>query len=161
MDRVYRRASDFESWRDAARPLLRAHVAADCVSWNTGHDATGNIAEAAVVPQSPAVVTVRGDLLRLLEAISYHRAPGRWDLMYRLAWRAATVNPRLLEDAADPDVHAAHDMERAVRRACHKMHAFVRFRECPMEDPPPQSSSTQPATGPANGSPVFFCVVRA
>ena len=54
---------------------------------------------------------------------------GRWELMYRLAWRTLHENPRLLEDEADPDVRSAMLMERAVNRECHKMHAFVRFRE--------------------------------
>ena len=35
----------------------------------------------------------------------------------------------LLDNAADTDLHAAAKMEKAVRRDCHKMKAFVRFRE--------------------------------
>jgi probable DNA metabolism protein len=68
-------------------------------------------------------------LLALLECISHYRHDGRWELMFRLAWRVAHENPRLLEDAADDDVRNALRMERAVERECHKMHAFVRFRE--------------------------------
>ena len=68
-------------------------------------------------------------LMRLLETIAHCRDSGRWDLMYRLAFRAARYNARLLEDAADPEVRRAFLMERAIRRDCHKMHAFVRFRE--------------------------------
>jgi probable DNA metabolism protein len=68
-------------------------------------------------------------LMDLLECISHYRHDGRWELMFRLAWRVARENRRLLEDAADPDVRNALRMERAVERECHKMHAFVRFRE--------------------------------
>jgi uracil-DNA glycosylase len=67
--------------------------------------------------------------LQLLRALSFFRDPGRWELMYRLARRLVHENPRLLEDAADPDVRHAQRMASAVRRECHKMHAFVRFRE--------------------------------
>jgi DNA polymerase len=49
--------------------------------------------------------------------------------MYRLAWRTLYENPKLLEDAADPDVRNAVLMDAAIRRDVHKMHAFVRFRE--------------------------------
>ncbi len=68
-------------------------------------------------------------LLRLLETIADFRDSARWDLMYRLAFRTLYVNARLLEDAADEDVRRASLMEREIRRDCHKMHAFVRFRE--------------------------------
>lgn len=92
----------FEEWRQAARPLLAAD----------GADMR--------VPRS---------LIQLLEAVSCYRDPGRWQLMYRLAARALSGNPRLLEDHADPDVRNAQRMARAVDRECHKMHAFIRFRE--------------------------------
>ena len=67
--------------------------------------------------------------MRLLENISCYRADGRYELMYRLAWRTLFENPKLLEDAADPDVKNALLMDSAIRRDIHKMHAFVRFRE--------------------------------
>jgi probable DNA metabolism protein len=94
---------NFETWRDEARSRL-----------NDGRE------EAVRLPRS---------LLALLECISHYRHDGRWELMFRLAWRVAHENPRLLEDAADEDVRNAQRMERAVERECHKMHAFVRFRE--------------------------------
>lgn len=72
--------------------------------------------------------------MSLLKCISHYRHPGRWELMYRLAWRSLNENPRLLEDEADRDVHEALLMERAVNRECHKMHAFVRFKETRHED---------------------------
>jgi len=43
----------------------------------------------------------------------------------------ASGEPRLLERASDPDVQRAQALEKAVRRECHKMKAFVRFREVP------------------------------
>jgi probable DNA metabolism protein len=77
-------------------------------------------------------------LMSLLECISHYRHDGRWELMFRLAWRVTHENPRLLEDAADADVRNALRMERAVERECHKMHAFVRFREIPEEGGEPR-----------------------
>ena len=46
--------------------------------------------------------------------------------LYRLLWRLAS-EPKLLEIASDPDVIRLGRMEKAVRRDCHKMRAFVRF----------------------------------
>ncbi|MFT4012173.1 MAG: TIGR03915 family putative DNA repair protein [Paracoccus sp. (in: a-proteobacteria)] len=57
-----------------------------------------------------------------------HSDPGRFALLYRLLWRLQD-QPRLLDIAPDPDVAALRRMVKAVGRDCHKMHAFVRFRE--------------------------------
>jgi DNA polymerase len=93
---------NFEAWRTLVRPLLSAG-------------------------QRP--LRMSPPLFRLLECIAHYRDAGRWELMYRLAWRSVHENPRLLEDHADLDVRRASLMERAIERDVHKMHAFVRFRE--------------------------------
>jgi uracil-DNA glycosylase len=95
----------FEQWRSAVRPALSEGLA-------SGREV-----------RMPALA------MQLLRSVSFFRDPGRWELMFRLAHRLVHENPRLLEDAADPDVRHAQRMASAVRRECHKMHAFVRFRE--------------------------------
>jgi uracil-DNA glycosylase len=95
----------FEQWRCFVRPLLAAGLAA-------GRE-----------------VRLPAATLQLLRSVSCFRDPGRWELMYRLTRRLVHENPGLLQDAADPDVRHAQRMSSAVRRECHKMHAFVRFRE--------------------------------
>jgi DNA polymerase len=114
----------------AAAPPARAAAA-------PGVAAEPALAMPATVPAPPApVVEVRlsRSLIDLLECISHYRHAGRWELMYRLAYRASRENPRLLDDEADRDVRHARSMERAVERECHKMHAFVRFRELKRDD---------------------------
>jgi uracil-DNA glycosylase len=101
-------ARTFEHWRTEVRPLLAG--AAD------------------------REIRLPRELMKLLECIAHYRHPGRWELMYRLAWRTLNENSRLLEDEADRDVREARRMERAVDRECHKMHAFVRFREMHTEN---------------------------
>jgi DNA polymerase len=64
----------------------------------------------------------------LAEAAACHRDPARWALLYRILWRVTHGEPRLLEVAVDADVHRLLGYEKAVRRASHKMKAFVRFR---------------------------------
>ena len=140
----------FEEWRGIARPLLARGLRAEEVDWESSWvpapaEKQGLLADSCSTARISAAVaggsaTTAGDvrlsrsLIELLECISHYRHPGRWELMYRLAYRASTENPRLLDDEADRDVRHARSMERAVERECHKMHAFVRFRELPRED---------------------------
>lgn len=95
----------FEEWREATRELLRVHSGS------------------SVRPTLPR------ELMRLLRSISHFRHPGRWELMTRLALRASSEGRALIEDVVDPDVRHAQRMDQAVRQDCHKMHAFVRFRQ--------------------------------
>jgi uncharacterized protein YecE (DUF72 family) len=60
--------------------------------------------------------------------VACHRSPDRWRLLYRALWRHARGESHLLSLVTDPDVHPLLMMARAVRRASHKMKAFVRFR---------------------------------
>ena len=142
-----RTAATFDEWRDQARPLLAARIEPQAVNWTQPgellHEAKESKSDAGVqrgdAPAAPDVLPapdtsaspprISASLLRVLEAVAMYRDPGRWELMYRLAWRSMNETPALLEDAADPDVHRAVSMQRAVRRDIHKMHAFVRFRE--------------------------------
>jgi DNA polymerase len=120
----------FDEWRERARPLLIAGIHPD--------EAMGSMAETAVPEASSEAAGRRlafpAALMRLLENISCFRAAGRYELMYRLAWRTLFENSKLLEDAADPDVRNATLIDAAIRRDVHKMHAFVRFRSVPGED---------------------------
>ena len=74
------------------------------------------------------------EFLRLATAVSCHRDPRRWDDLYRVLWRLTHGEPSLLDVATDPDVHRVSAMYRAVRRAAHKMKAFVRFRVVASDD---------------------------
>jgi DNA polymerase len=114
----------FETWRDAVRPLL---AAGEKPRGSSGDPAA---AGGRVAPRATGDdVRLPRALMSLLENVACFRDDGRWELMYRLAWRTLYENSLLLEDAADRDVGHALSMDRAVRRDLHKMHAFVRFRE--------------------------------
>jgi uracil-DNA glycosylase len=116
---------NFEEWRNRARPLLSAGVKPDnavsTISESRGWQSNGKDATQQISLPAP--------LMRLLDSVSCFRTAGRYELMYRLAWRTLYESRKLLEDAADPDVRNACLMDAAVRRDVHKMHAFVRFRE--------------------------------
>lgn len=120
-------ALSFQAWRDFARPLLLARTppddAARCLESGEQSPPTATTAKLALPAR----------LMQILQSISCYRTDGRYELMYRLAWRTLYANPQLLEDAADTDVRRATQMDAAIRRDVHKMHAFVRFREVPHE----------------------------
>jgi probable DNA metabolism protein len=124
-------ARTFEEWREAARPLLAEAVRVDDITFLESRAPERPRTGPAVTPRDggPSALKLSRSLVQLLEAISHYRHPGRWELMYRLAWRYLNENRQLLDDEADPDVRHAQKWERQVNQACHKMHAFVRFRE--------------------------------
>jgi probable DNA metabolism protein len=117
----------FQEWRDAARPLLAAGVPWDRIEWRD----TTQSQSASLATESGRVASLRlpRSLLQLLSCLADYRHDGRWHLMYRLAWRTLYENRQLLADEADRDVRDALAWQRAVHHDCHKMHAFVRFRE--------------------------------
>jgi probable DNA metabolism protein len=119
------RSLSFEEWRNRARPLLSAGVEPD-----TAVQAIAGASDAATASNGASRrIFAPAALMRLLDSLSCFRVAGRYELMYRLAWRTLFENPNLLEDAADADVRNATLMDAAIRRDVHKMHAFVRFRE--------------------------------
>ncbi len=153
--RVVRLASeiDFDGWRVAARDLRAEGVSPETVVWTTHRDlfspppcgegaggggvgaelAIGLPSTAALTPP-PQPLPARGrgftvppTFVELARSVVLHRSGERFALLYRLLWRLER-EPRLIDNPADPDVAKARDMEKAVSRAIHKMHAFVRFR---------------------------------
>lgn len=123
-------APTFEGWRDAARALLADDVAPNDVAWVPDDAPQGSLLAAVDTHPTSAEkrLSVPRPFLVLANAIVCHRAAERWEVLYRLLWRLTHGEPSLLDVATDPDVHAAHLLERGVRRAAHKMKAFVRFR---------------------------------
>jgi probable DNA metabolism protein len=127
-------------WRTVARELLLGHVLPDAVAWQPLDDPQETLGDGTGPPSRPpdgpsTAESATGELrvsrgfLRLVASASCHRAPSRWALLYRVLWRLVHGEPHLLEVVTDPDVHTLGTLDRAVRRAAHKMKAFVRFRE--------------------------------
>jgi DNA polymerase len=122
---------DFASWRDTARIALRAGIPPEAIDWRADQ---GGLLGATPVSEAPAcreAPAVSAAFLGLAEAVVAHRDPHRHALLYRLAWRIAAGDADVLGHETDPDVRRARQLEKAVRRDVHKMHAFVRFRAVP------------------------------
>jgi DNA polymerase len=131
------RASDAAEWRDAARRLLAQDTDPARVEWQDAAAAQASLFTTGdpATDAAPVVADAGADpwpwpapFGALARRVLCHREPGRHALLYRVAWRLRR-EPRLLDLAADPDVARLHALDREVRRAAHKMKAFVRFRK--------------------------------
>src|SRR4051812_41430413 len=100
---------DFDAWRSAARSLLARGVEPACVLWDDGSDATPLLAlgaehvaaasTEALAGDGPPVsgsersrtdaraATVPAAFFDAARLVACHRDPGRWTLLYRIAWR--------------------------------------------------------------------------
>jgi DNA polymerase len=130
---VLRGRGDFGEWRDAARRLLLAGIPPGRIDWCCGAEGLPFPAEAPPALTDAPPPRVPAAFLDLAEAVICHADPGRFALLYRLLARLQH-DGALLSMAADPDVAAAWRLAKAVRRDCHKMTAFVRFREMPGDE---------------------------
>jgi len=121
---------DLDAWRQSARAALRACIAPAQMAWSDASDASLFGAPPALA-QAPlrASPPVARAFLPLAARVLAHRDPQRHALLYRLLWRMAEGEPRLLAHGLDADVFRARALEKTVRRDLHKMKAFVRFRE--------------------------------
>lgn len=115
------------AWRRAARGLLSAGVTD--VVWQVGDAVPDLFASPApsVVTVAPAQTLPRLAIAEIETALC-HADPERFARAYGLLRRLAAGDLRW-GDRADPAMRKLLDQAKTVRRAIHKMHAFVRFRE--------------------------------
>ncbi len=122
-------------WRDVCRELVHQRVAPTEVQLvPRGTQSTLFAEESPQLSRSAAAFKVPKEFVELSEAIACHRAEDRWQLLYRTLWRLTQGQPHLLQITTDDDVLRLHRMEKEIRRDCHKMKAFVRFRRVIEDD---------------------------
>ncbi|MDQ0322285.1 DNA polymerase [Pararhizobium capsulatum DSM 1112] len=131
---------DLAEWRDAARALIGARVAPHEIEWRIRADASedlfadlGGADSFLPVMRNAWTAKVPRAFLPLAEAAVCHSDPTRFHRLYRLLYRLQR-EPSLLAVRADRHVADLYAMEKSVRRDCHKMTAFVRFKEMPAEE---------------------------
>ena len=117
-------APTFESFRDAAREMLRLKQVArpNLVGRNRrGPSRRGR--------RRQRKQGVSAQFVKIAQFVACHASPDRWTLLYRVLWRLTRGEPYLLALSGDPDVARMRRYEKMVRRDLHKMKAFVRFRQ--------------------------------
>ena len=118
-----------KAWREAARACLQARIPPEQVSWSRGPAEDILFAEGEAPPAAkPGPIRVPPAFVELASQVCWHRDPERFARLYAFLWRVV-AQPALMQDAADRDLTALRNMERAVHRDLHKVKAFVRFRE--------------------------------
>lgn len=120
---------DFDGWRRAAKMFRAQGVPPAEARFRVEGEAQDGLFDADPPSSSPPGddFTVPRAFVELAGSVILHRAPDRFDLMYRLLWRLRDT-PNLMCVTTDVDVARAADMAKNVSRASHKMKAFVRFR---------------------------------
>jgi len=126
--------STFEDWRDHARRLLAREVSPTDILWEKSSDTSGSLfSESTRALPKPKVQEKQFKLpaafISLAETAACHRSEEQWSLLYSLLWRLIHGERYLLSIASDPELHKVQSMIKHIRRDCHKMHAFVRFRK--------------------------------
>ncbi len=123
----------FEAWRKQAREFALRKVSAHEVSWRR-HDAPRSLLSApedVLLPEGPvSPLNVPPSFIALAEEAACHSADDVHDQLYALLLRVVK-EPGLMSNPADAQLAHVQALAKSVRRDCHKMKAFVRFRELP------------------------------
>ena len=126
--------TDFDGWRKAARAFRQSDVAPDRAAFRVGAGGDGLFDESRPAPDPDAApFSVPKAFVDLAREVVLHRSEDRFDLLYRLLWRLGE-EPDLIRVVTDIDVTDAMERAKNVRRASHKMKAFVRFRRAGDDD---------------------------
>jgi DNA polymerase len=122
------RVADFAAFRQLARAhLLRNTPPAELI-WQPAEEEQELLFGAESAPEATGTLTLPRAYFDLAGEIALHSDPGRWAMLYRVAYRICNENRHLLEIETDDDVRALVLMRKAIHRDIHKMRAFVRFR---------------------------------
>jgi uracil-DNA glycosylase len=121
----------FDAWRQIARALLESGTppeAIDLTDSNASHTALLFAPDPLPRTGIDRRASVPKRFIDDARIAACHRAPDRWNVLYRLLWRLQEER-NLLRIDVDDDVAAFRRLVHEVKRDLHKMHAFVRFRK--------------------------------
>jgi uracil-DNA glycosylase family protein len=117
---VLSRQTDWDGWRSATRALVLAGTPPEDIAWHVGPG------RGDPLPADGGSFGVPRLLVALAAQAFQARDPARFDLLYRLVWRAQASEPVLeLED--DAELTRARRLALAVRADGHRMRTHLRF----------------------------------
>src|SRR5271163_3086201 len=112
--------TDWDGWRAATRALVLAGVPPDQVQWHVAPKG------AHALPDAAGSFGISRALVALAGLAIQARDPRRFEVLYRVVWRAHN-GERVLEDRADPDARLAQGLALAVRAEQHRMRTQLRY----------------------------------
>jgi DNA polymerase len=122
--------TDWDGWRKATRSLVLSGVPPQEVRWSV----RSNGDEGDPLREEQGSFGVSKALVTLASLAIQAREPGRFDLLYRLVWRAH-AGERVLDMDTDADLRGAKALAFAVRAEAHRMRTQIRY--LPIEDDAP------------------------
>ena len=119
----------FAAWRQSARSLLSQNIPPEQVSWqrHTEQKVLFDQPMLCAEPDKP-LLTVPKEFIDIATKVVAHKNDQCFAWLYKVLWRMRAEG-NLISNPADKEVHHLNVMSRSVSRDCHKMKAFVRFRE--------------------------------
>ncbi|MEO8714284.1 MAG: DUF4130 domain-containing protein, partial [Acetobacteraceae bacterium] len=111
--------TDYAGWRAHARVLALDGVPPEEVRWTVGR-------KPSAAPEREGAFSVPRALVALAGLAVQARDPDRFDLLYRLVWRAQ-AGALALDDVADAEVSRARALALAVRAESHRLRAQLRY----------------------------------
>jgi DNA polymerase len=120
---VLTRETDWDGWRAATRAHVLAGTPPEAITWSIG-------ATADPLPDATGGFGVARALVALAAQAIQARDPDRFNLLYRLVWRAQAGEP-VLDQRDDPELTRARRLALAVRAEAHRMRTHVRFLALP------------------------------
>lgn len=127
-------------FRRRARMALLEKIPPERIIWLSAHKPESDLfAKANPLLPDPAgenhdsTLRVPKTYVELMRAVLCHSDPERFSLLYDALWHLQD-NRHLLQDRSSTLISRLHAMAKSVRRDCHKMTAFVRFRELTAPD---------------------------
>ena len=120
---VLARETDWDGWRTATRAHVLAGTPPETLTWSIG-------ATAEPVPGADGSFGVPRALVALAAQAIQARDPDRFDLLYRLVWRAQAAEP-VLDRLNDPELTRARRLAFAVRAEAHRMRTHLRYLALP------------------------------
>lgn len=126
-----------KAFREKARLALLEQLPPDRLLWRSdseteadlfGHNRLDLPISEETVPED--TISVPKAYIELMKAVLCHSDPERFHLLYHALWRLQAER-HLLQDRSSGLVSRLQNLAKSVHRDCHKMTAFVRFREIP------------------------------
>ena len=119
------RETDWDGWRVATRAHVLSGTPPEAITWAIG-------GPGELLPTGTGSFGVPRQLVALAAQAVQARDPARFDLLYRLVWRAQAGEP-VLDLHGDPELTLARRLALAVRAEAHRMRTHLRF--LPLDGP--------------------------